>query len=104
MLGSARLTFRVTGLKTLVASTTASRRRLPGQTNAQESPRVTLFATPPVDVGRVKEVDPELQSAVHDLEAFFLVGVPPEVHGAQTNITDQNSVLPQMLMFDCHLV
>ena len=42
----------------------------------------------PVDVGRVEEVDPGLEGRVHDGERGGLVGLGPEVHGAEAEAAD----------------
>src|SRR5690606_16691191 len=57
---------------------------------------------PPVDVGRVEEVDAELQGAIHDREGVGLAGVPAEVHGAEAQLAHQQPVATESLRLDAH--
>jgi len=104
VLGSARLALRLTGLKTLVARTTASRRPPPlCKPASKDLLGVALLAAPAIDVSGVEEIDTEFQGPVHDLETFFLASVPAEVHGAQTDVAYQDPMFSPTFMFDCHV-
>ena len=60
------------------------------------------FHGPAVDIGCVKEIDAELQCPVHDLETVLFRRVPAEVHRAETDVADQDAVIPQPPMLHCH--
>ena len=57
---------------------------------------------PAVDVGRVEEVDAELQGTIHDLEAVSFTGDPTEVHGAQAQVAHQCAVRAEALVLHRH--
>jgi hypothetical protein len=61
-----------------------------------------LFHGPAVNIRCVEEIDPQLKGAVHDLEAVLFGCVPSEIHGPQTELTDQYAMFTQTPVFDRH--
>ena len=51
---------------------------------------------PTVDIGRIEEVDTEIECAVHDLIAVGFGGLRAEVHGAEAEPADFQAGTPEM--------
>src|SRR3954449_2911324 len=67
-----------------------------GEPRADHLLGAALALGEPVDVGRVEEVDPLLEGAVHDRVRVLLGGLPAEVHGAEAQPRDRQAAAAQV--------
>ena len=65
---------------------------------------VTVLHGPAINIGRIEEVDAELEGAIHDRVAVLLGRVPAKVHRAQAQITDEDAVFSQSAVLHSHFV
>src|SRR3954447_7375773 len=67
-----------------------------GEPRADHLLGAALALGEPVDVGRVEEVDPLLEGAVHDRVRVLLGGLPAEVHGPEAQAGDRQAAAAQV--------
>jgi hypothetical protein len=60
-----------------------------------------LTLLPAVDVGRVEEVDPDVERAIHDRVGVFLGGLGTEVHRSQAEPADREAAAAEVRVSPC---
>src|SRR5258708_4902558 len=72
---------------------------IPSAANSQSLSRNSFAGAASINIGRIQEVDPGIQSGVNDTEGLIVLRSPSKIHASQAKRTDMNPSAAQSAVF-----